>query len=152
MSLFAGGVARGSDLVLPDPVDITGPSTFSVTSTSWADVTGCSGSITNPHASADMLCLVSFGAWMNVSSTPMRICPRISGSMIVSAGPGTNAPADWGLIPYGRGDYEQDSSTYWAALVPGTATFTMQAYRDNTSAAASCNYSAISVVPVRFLF
>lgn len=156
--LLAGAVARANDLVLPDRVGAYANGTNTITATSFTDLptTPCSVSITNPHASADLLVMVAYGAYVSTTTVACRVCPRISGAITVAAGIGTNAPTGGGqvirAISSGATQYEQFAATYFAELPPGTSTFTMQSYRESASTTIQVNYATLDIVPLSYRF
>lgn len=157
MTLAAGGIVRGNDLILPDRVSAHANGTNTITATSFTDLPtiACSVSITNPHATANMLVLVTYGAWISTSTVSVRVCPRISGAMTVGAGIGTNAPTGYGQLIRANASattYAQYAASYFAELVPGTSTFTVQAYRESASTTIQVNYATLDVVPLNYVF
>lgn len=157
MTLAAGGLVRGNDLILPDPVNAHANGVNTITATSFTDLPtiACSVAITNPHASANMLVLVNYGSWVSTSTVAVRICPRISGAMTVAAGIGANAPTGYGQMIRGNSGsttYAQFSASYYAELVPGTSTFTLQAYRESASTTIQTNYCTLDIIPIRYVF
>lgn len=159
MTILAGSKLKAADLTLPDVVAGSG-GTNTITATTFTDLptNPCTVNITNPHATADMLVSVSFGAWIVLPASPAftRICPRVSGSVTIAAGLGSvgNGPVNWGMIP---GSTFVGTSQHAAhalyTLPPGTATFTMQAYKDSAAAGThQVNYAVIEVSPLRYLF
>lgn len=154
MAIRAGSDLSAVDFALPDHVDCYGNGTNTVTATTWTDLptTACTGSITNPHPAVNMICLVTFGAWIIAgSSIATRICPRVSGSTTIAAGVGAGGPMGWGQIPISTSTGTQHvSASAVYSLPPGAATFTMQAYRDSASGTQNVNYPTIQIVPIRF--
>lgn len=154
MSLLAGAKLDATDLYLPDVVTGYGNGTNTITSTTFANLptTSCTAAITNPHPTASMLCLVTFGAWLAASANAVRICPAVSGSVTISAGIGGGGPVGWGEVPLsGNAGTEQHSATIAYELPPGTATFTMQAMRDSATGTQTANYCTLRLAPVRYL-
>lgn len=155
MAILAGMKASAVDLTLPAIAQGYGNGTNTITATTWTDLptTACTCSITNPHPTADLLCQVTFSAWMSASASAVRMCPRVSGSVTVAAGPGGIA-LGWGAIPRGLVEYVSYSAVGYVTLpVSATAaTFTMQAYREAASGTQNVNYPVIEVVPLRYVF
>ncbi len=153
MAILAGARVSAVDLSLPSPADGYGNGNNTVTATTFADLptTACTVSITNPHPTASMLVAVQFGAWMSATANAIRCCPRVSGSVTLAAGPGGVVPG-WGMVPRAVTDYVSFTGQGYATLPPGTATFTMQAYRESATGTQQCSYPSISVVPLRYVF
>lgn len=154
MTLAAGGIVRGNDLILPDRVSAHANGVNTITATSFTDLPtiACAVSITNPHATANMLVKVDCGAWINTSTIACRVCPRISGALTVAAGIGSNAPTGYGQLIRALGDYEQYSMGYYVELPSGTSTFTVQAYRESASTTVQVNYATLDINPLRYIF
>lgn len=160
MTILAGAKASAVDLTLPLPVQAyaNGVNTVASGASTWADLPNiaCSVAITNPHPTAPMLCLVTWAAWLTVTtSSEVRICPRVSGSTTIAAGPG-GIPYGWGQIP--RADtttgYGQKSGSGYVQLPASVtaATFTMQAFRVAATGTQQVNYCVMEINPLRFVF
>ena len=153
MAILAGMKASAVDLTLPDRVSAHANTINTITATSFTDLPStCSVAITNPHPTAGMLVRVDYGAWVLTTTVVCRICPRISGSLTVAPGIGSNAPSGYGQLIRALGDYHQFGAGYYAELPPGTATFTITAYRESASTTVQVNYATLDVVPIRYLF
>lgn len=153
MAILAGMKASAVDLTLPDRVSAHANTVNTITATVFTDLPSpCSVAITNPHPTARMLVRVDYSAWVSTSTVACRICPRISGSLTVAPGIGSNAPSGYGQVIRAFGDYHQHSAGYYAELPPGTATFTVTAYRESASTTIQVNYATLDVVPIRYLF
>jgi hypothetical protein len=159
MTILAGSKLKAADLTPPDPVAGYG-GTNTVTATTFTDLptNPCTVNITNPHATADLLVSVAFGLWFVLPASPAftRACPRVSGSVTIAAGIASvsNGPVGWGMIP-GTGfvGTSQHAAHALYTLPPGTATFTMQAYKDSAAAGThQVNYAVIEINPIRYLF
>ena len=153
MSQFAGSKVDATDFFIPVPVTAFGNGTNTITSLTFADLpsTACSASITNPHPTANMLTLVTFGGWLNASTNAVRVCPRVSGSVTISAGIGGGGPVGWGEIPLtSLTTPTQCSATVSYELPPGTATFTMQSMRDVAAGTQNANYCTLHIMPLRY--
>lgn len=159
MTILAGAKASAVDLTLPLPAQAhaNGVNTVVSGASTWADLPNiaCSVAITNPHPTAPMLCLVTWAAYLKVTTSEVRICPRVSGSTTIAAGPG-GIPYGYGQIP--RADtttgYGQKSGSGYVQL-PATvtaATFTMQAWRAAATGTQEVNYCVMEILPVRFVF
>lgn len=156
MTLAAGGIVRGNDLILPDRVSAHANGINTISATSFTDLPtiACSVSITNPHASANMLVAVHYAAWISTTTVSVRVCPRISGAMTVAAGIGANAPSGYGQMIRSNAvtAYGQYAATYYAELVPGTSTFTLQSHRESASTSPQVNYATLDIVPMNYVF
>lgn len=158
MTVRAGARLDATDFILPDVVTAFGNGSNTITATSFAvlPTVTCSASITNPHPTASMLVLVTFGAWMNTSNgVAVRCCPAVSGSTTIAAGIGGGGPIGWGEVPVaGTTVLQQGQGTYTVSLPASAnaAVFTMQAYRDSASGTQLLNYPTIRLVPLRFVF
>jgi len=154
MAILAGGIARGNDLTLPDVVAAHGNGLNTVTATAWANLptTSCIAAITNPHASADMLTMVTFGCWCFADANAVRVSPAISGSITITPGIGGGAAIGHGEYIRATTAYEGRMGGWTVELPPGTATFTMQAYRESAAGTQQVNYPTIRLVPLRYLF
>jgi hypothetical protein len=153
MSQFAGSKVDATDFSLPNQVTGFGNGTNTITATVFTDLPtfASSAAINNPHPSANMLVMVTFGGWLSASANAVRICPRVSGSVTISAGIGGGGPIGWGEIPLtGSTGVEQHSATVFYELPPGTATFTMQAFRDSAVGTQQANYCTLRLVPLRY--
>ena len=161
MTILAGSKLKAADLTLPDPVAGYG-GTNTVTATTFTDLptNPCTVNITNPHATADLLVSLAFGVWfvLPIGGTPAftRACTRVSGSVTIAAGIASvsNGPVGWGMIP-GTNiiGTSQHAAHALYTLLSGTATFTMQAYKDSAAAGThQVNYAVIEINPIRYLF
>lgn len=157
MTIRAGARLDATDFDLPDVVTGYGNGTNTITATSFAvlPTTTCTAAITNPHPTAAMLTLVTFGAWMSASANAVRCCPAVSGSLTIAAGIGGGGPIGWGEVPLcGAATTNQYSGSFTVELPASAnaATFSMQAYRDSATGTQACNYPTIRLVPLRYLF
>jgi len=154
MTRLAGSEVISVDFQVPDIATGYGNGTNSITATSFTDLptNACSAAITNPHSTADLIVLVEFGAWMYTTGSAVRACPRVSGSVTIAAGIGAGGPLGWGeVIATGNSPNPQQlqGGSYYT-LPNGTATFTMQAFRDSASGSQFCNYPTLRLVPLYF--
>jgi hypothetical protein len=157
MTIRAGARLDATDFDLPDVVTASGNGSNTVTATAFAvlPTVTCTASITNPHPTAAMLVLVSFGAWMSASANAVRCCPAISGSTTIAAGIGGGGPIGWGEIPMcGTTTKNHYGASYTVELpVSGNAAvFSMQAYRDSATGTQLVDYPTIRLTPLRFVF
>lgn len=160
MAIGAGRKLDAVDFTYPDVVTAFGNGTNTITSATFAVMpsTTCTASITNPHPSADMLCQVSYGAWMNASAGDVRLSVDISGAVTIAAGIGGGAAIGWGEIPIvslptgaTNSGSQQRSAMVTVELPPGTTTF--KAYGLRTGAGTTqINYPTIRLEPVQYLF
>jgi hypothetical protein len=160
MTILAGSKLKAADLTLPDEVAGYSGGTNTITATTFTDLptNACAVSITNPHPTADMLVAVHCGHWINLpaSAAFTRTCPRVSGSITIAAGVTSvgGGHAGWGMVCGSNVQGNAQHSGYATyTLPPGTATFTMQAYKDSAAAGThQVNYSVIQITPLRYLF
>ncbi len=157
MTIRAGARLDATDFDLPDVVAAYGNGANTVVATAFAvlPTTTCTASITNPHPTASMLVLVTFGAWMSASANAVRCCPAVSGSVTIAAGIGGGGPLGWGEIPEtGASTLSQFSASYTVELPASAnaAVFSMQSYRDSASGTQKCDYPVIRLTPLRFIF
>lgn len=155
MTIRAGAKLDAPDWDMPDVVSAYGNGTNAVTATTFTDLptNGVSAAITNPHPTASLIVLVTFGAWLQGNGTFVRACPRVSGSTTISAGIGVGGPLGWGEIPGTSASTPvscSGSATYELPASSTAATFTLQAYRDNTSNSTAVNYPVIRIIPIRY--
>lgn len=157
MPILAGAKLDAADFDLPDVVTAYSNGTNSITATSFTvlPTTTCTATITNPHATANMLLLVSWGAWMAaVTANDVRIALDISGALVVAAGIGGGGAAGWGEIPLASTTTASAhfNSMITVELPPGTTTFKMFAQRSGATGTHNVNYPTIRLIPLRFLF
>jgi len=145
-------------LDVPDPVNAHANGVNTITATTFTDLPtiACSVALTNPHATRSLLCRVDYGAWISTSTVSVRVCPRISGSLTVAAGIGTNAPTGYGQLIRGNSGsttYQQLAASYTVTLpVSATAaTFTLQAHRESASTTIQVNYATLDITPLRYV-
>lgn len=154
MTRNAGSKITSYDWDLPAVVTAFGNGFNSITATTFTDLptTSCIAAITNPHPTATMVTLVEFGAWLNSGGIAVRCCPRVSGSVTIAAGIGVGGPVGWGEVPVGGNNLNpmqcQGGGVY--DLPSGTATFTMQAFRDSASGTEQINYPVIRLIPLYY--
>lgn len=154
MTILAGAKVDAVDFDLPDVVTAFGNGTNTVTATSFSvlPTTTCTAAITNPHPTASMLCMVSWGAWMAATAYDVRTAIDFSGAITIAAGIGGGAAIGYGEIPIcsttPSGHY---NSMVTVEMAPGTTTCKMYAMR-TTSGTQTVNYPTIRLIPVRFLF
>ena len=154
MTILAGSKVDATDFDLPDVVAVAGGSPNSITSASFAvlPTNTCTAAITNPHPTANMLCLVSYGAWMIASTGDGRASLDISGALTVSPGIGGGAAIGWGEILFSTTTtLNQKAATITVALPPGTTTFKMYALRSGAGT-VNVNYATIRIVPLSYIF
>lgn len=153
------------DIALPATVSATGAgqNTFTAgsgTANTWFDLTTftCIANFTNPHATKDLLCMISVGAWLitATSGVDVRFGIRISGDLTVASGPGLSdlSPPGWGLVPLNANPSASVSfGCSYAGIVPAnsTLTFTGQSFFSSTTGNKSCNYPTFQIMPIRYL-
>ena len=161
MTRLAGSKITAVDYALPAVVTGFGNGTNAITATVFTvlPTNTCTAVITNPHPTASMICLVTFGAWMasNLAGNGVSCCPAVSGSVTYAAGTtGGGGPVDWGEIPYCvntglTSQHHAGSATYILPASATPATFSMQAMRDTTTGSTQvCNYPTIRIIPLYF--
>ena len=154
MSRLAGAIVSSPDVYLPAPSSAHGNGTNTVTATSWTDLptTACTIDVENAHPTDDMVVLVEWGGWLHATANGVRICPRVSGSVTIAAGIGSSGPIGWGSVPQtsNSGNPQQKRGSAVYVLPPGTATFTMQAYRDSAAGTQTANYCTLRAIPLRY--
>jgi hypothetical protein len=156
MSTLAGAKLDATDFALPDVVAAHGNGTNTITSATFAALptNTVSAAITNPHPTATMLCLVTYGAWMSASSGDVRYALNVSGSATIAAGIGGGAAIGYGEIPISSVSASILGSGSFTVELPASATaatFTGYAMRTG-SGTVVCNYPTVRIVPLRFLF
>ena len=155
MTIRAGAKIEAADFSLPTIATGFGNGTNTVTGTTFTNLptNACTAAITNPHPTANMICLVTWGAWMSASANAIRCCPAVSGSIAIAAGIGVGGPIGWGEVPMsGSSSYmhHAGSATYALPASATAATFTMQAMRDSASGTQQVDYATIRIIPLRF--
>lgn len=143
---------------VPDPVTgyLGGTNTFTGAASTWANLPTSSPTcvMTNPSASLDLLCDVSWGAWMSDTVGSTRLCITASGGLSIAAGVGLGGPVGWGEIPLSSEASASQHRGGCTVLIPAGAaavTFGVQGYRSVASGTQNINYVAIRVNPLRFV-
>ncbi len=157
MTILAGAKVDATDFDLPDVQTAYGAGTNVITATAFAvlPTTTCTATITNPHPTANMLTLVTWGAWMAAATAnDVRAALDFSGATVIAAGIGGGGAIGWGeiLIASTTLPAVHESSTITVELAPGTTTIKMYAYRSAASGTQNVNYPTIRAVPLRYLF
>lgn len=158
MSIVAGAKLDAQDLSLPDAVSAHGNGSNTLSTIGWGALptTPVSASILNPHPSATMLCLISYGAWLSSSTTnDVRIGLDVSGALTIAPGVGGGAALNWGEIPtlYGIAANQSKQATIPLELPPGTTTFKVYGWKTSGSTGNQVvSYPTLRIVPVRFSF
>jgi hypothetical protein len=158
MTIRAGARLDSTDFALPDVVTGYGNGENTITATMFAvlPVTTCTASIKNPHPTATMLTLVTFGAEITAGSSIFtRICPDVSGSLTLAAGVGGGGPIGWGEVPGSGSSSRLHFSASYTLELPvsaNDAVFSMHAYRDSASGTQKVDYPSIRLIPLRFVF
>lgn len=153
MAIVAGGRLDASDLVVPDPVVGVGTSTNTIVSAAYAvlPTNPASVSITNPHADADLLCLITYTAWVKSATTGwVQAGFQLTGDTVMAA-PG---PADGIgdiIAAYAALPWVHNTGVVTVALSPGTTTAEMVA-RTSGTGTQNVDYPVIRIVPLRYLF
>lgn len=155
MTVRAGSRFDATDFTLPDPARGAGSGTNSITATSWAVLPSstCTATVENPHPSASMLCIVTYGAWLVATASDVRVSVDISGALTIGPGIGAGGIQGWGEILLSAiATAGQYSATFDVEVPPGTTVFKQYAYRTAATGSQSVNYPTLRVIPVRFLF
>ena len=156
MTILAGAKVDATDFDLPDPVLAYGNGTNSLTSSAGVfavlPTTTCTASITNPHPTAPMLTLVSFGAWCSMATSgDVRLGLDVSGALTVAAGLNSLTTQGWGEVPFANvSQYSQLHSTITVSLPAGSTTFKVYGYRSAANT-ATVNYPTLRLVPIRYV-
>jgi hypothetical protein len=158
MTRLAGSKLLADDFQIPDVVTAFANGTNTITATTFADLptTTCIAAIANPHPTASLIVHVEFGAWMAASANSVRMCPRVSGSLVLAAGIGSggNGPIGWGEIPLAANSANpqqlQGCGTYTLPASATPATFTMQAFRDSAAGTQNVNYPTLRIIPLYY--
>jgi hypothetical protein len=123
----------------------------------WADLPTfpSAGSITNPHPSREMLCTVTYGAWLGATTGGVRIFPVFSGAVTLAGGSlGTgNGPEGWGEVPLSSllaGTESGFAASTVTVPAAGVLNFKIQALRSIASGTQQVNYATIRVNPLRY--
>jgi hypothetical protein len=156
MTIRAGAKIDAQDFDVPDVVTAFGNGTNTIVSAAFAvmPTTTCTANLTNPHPTASLLTLVTYGAWMNcVAANDVRMSLDISGALTIAAGIGGGAAVGWGEIPIVSGAVGslQLQATITVALPPGTTTFKTFGLRTGAGT-VQINYPTIRVVPLAYIF
>jgi hypothetical protein len=160
IDLDARMALRESAELLPAPVSATGGTPNSVTAATnvWQTLSpnGASVVMTNPSATFDLVCLVFFGGWMAIASggtRDVRMGLNITGGVTSDPDPGPNSPVGYGLLPLTSNIDAQQGMGMFQLEIPagaGAVTLTAQGRRSNSANAATINYPAINVIPIRY--
>lgn len=153
MAVAAGGLFDASDVVVPDPVVGVGASTNLIVATSWAVLPDnpAQVSITNPHADADLLCLITYTAWMkSVTTGWVQAGFELTGDTTMAA-PGPGDGIGDIVAAYASLPWTKLSGLVPVALSPGTTTAEMTA-RGSGTGSQYVDYPVIRIVPLRYLF
>jgi hypothetical protein len=153
MAIVAGARIDASDIVVPDPVVGVGASTNTIVATSWAVLPSnpASVSITNPHADADLLCLVTYTAWVKSTTTGwVQAGFQLTGDTTMAA-PGPGDGIGDIVAAYASLPWTKTSGTVPVTLSPGTTTAEMVA-RTSGTGTQNVDYPVIRIVPLRYLF
>lgn len=161
----AGDTITIGDTTLPAVVTTanSGTNVFAAgtgTANVWFNLptTTCNASITNPHATKDMLVDITVGAWLitATSGVDVRLGFAISNGITAAAGPGLSnvSPPGWGLVPLNANPSASVSfGCSYSGVIPAnsTVTFTGQSMFSSTTGQKQCNYPTIQITPIRYL-
>lgn len=155
MTILAGAKVDAIDFDLPDVVTAFGNGTNTITATSFSvlPTTTCTAAITNPHPTANMLCIVTYGAWMVATTNDCRMALDFSGATVIAAGIGGGAAIGYGEVPItstATGSMHRQA-TITVGLAPGATTVKTYGMR-TTSGTQNINYPTIRIIPLRYLF
>jgi hypothetical protein len=110
--------------------------------------------MTNPSTEFDLMCLVSFGAWMNNTAGSLRFGVLLTGGVSAGPDPSTNSVAGFGMMPLeGANSQSVQHAGSFSLIIPAGAaavTFTGQGQRSVASGTQNINYPTIEVTPIRF--
>jgi hypothetical protein len=165
MSILAGAKVDATDFTLPDPVSafgaganaiVSAANVFAVPASFPASVT-----ITNPHPTLGMLCMVRFGAWVVANGQDTRVALNATGSNAWTAGStgpgGTAGPNGYSeaLIIVGTqansNSHSKECSFSMVVPAGGSTTLEVQCMRALTTGTSNCNYPTVRVVPIRYV-
>lgn len=152
MTIRAGSRVQAIDFDLPDVVTAAAAGANVITSATFAvmPTNTCTAVILNPHPTANLFCLVTYGAWMSAASGDVRMSLDISGALTVAPGIGGGGAGGWGEVPYAAAaTAAQSQGTFTVMLPPGTTTFRSYALRTGAGV-VNCNYPTIRVAPLYF--
>jgi hypothetical protein len=153
VGIVAGGRIDAGDLLIPDPQVGVGSSTNVVTSTSWAvlPTNPATTSMVNPHASANLLCLICYTAWVKSATTGwLQAGFTLSGDTVMAA-PGPGDGIGDILSAYASMPWAHTMGTVPVELAPGTTTCDMVA-RSSGTGTQNCDYPVIRIVPLRYVW
>jgi hypothetical protein len=109
--------------------------------------------MTNPSPDFDLMCLVSFGAWMSSTSGSVRMGVLLTGGVSAGPDPAVNSVAGWGMMPLEGANSQlvQHAGSFSLIIPKGAAavTFTAQGYRSATGT-HNINFPTIEITPIRF--
>ncbi len=156
MPLLAGARIDVTDLVVPAPVSAASGTDQDVSAISvdaWTALPyPVQVDVANPHPTRALLCHVEWGAWLRTTGGDIRICPAVSGSLALSAGPGGVATG-WGQIPVCSGT-KTGCCGYGLLTVPvaaTTATVALHVQRTGSGSSVYVSYPSLTVTPLRYL-
>jgi len=150
MPIAAGGRFDASDVVVPDPVVGAGASTNVIVATSWAvlPTNPAAVSITNPHATADLLALVAYTAWVKSATTGwVQAGFELTGDTTMAA-PGPGDGIGDIIAAYASMPWVKTSGMVPVVLSPGTTTAEMVA-RSSGTGTQNVDYPVIRIIPLR---
>ena len=121
----------------------------------WGDLPSFAPSVsmTNPSPTRNLICMVSFGAWMQCGAGTLRIGFAVSGGLTLSSGVGAGSgPIGWGEIPLTSTNASEQKFSMCTVTIPASgnpvpAVFKIQAYRSATGT-HNVNYPTIRVTPL----
>jgi hypothetical protein len=152
MPIAAGGRFDASDVVVPDPVVGTGSSVNVIIDTSWAvlPTNPAAVSITNPHASLDLLALVTYTAWTKSTTTGwVQAGIQLSGDTVMAA-PGPGDGIGDILAAYASSPWTHRTGIVPVSLSPGTTLCEMVA-RSSGTGTQNVDYPVVRIVPLRYV-
>lgn len=154
--IISGSLIDSVDWKLPAIATASGSGTNAVTSSTFAvlPTTTCSTTMTNPHPEARLLVMAEYGAWLSGNtSTDVRGCLNVSGSLVVTPGIGGDGPVGWGEIIYSAAlayDQQHCMCTYILPISAVAATFAVHAMRTGVNA-TKFDYPTLRIIPLRYL-
>lgn len=151
--IVAGGRIDAGDLYVPDPVVGAGASTNTVTATSWAvlPTNPATVDLTNPHASATLLCLVAYSAWLSSTTAGwVQAGIQLSGDTTLAA-PGPGDGIGDLCAAYATQTWVHQTGIVPVELEPGTTTCDIVA-RGSGTGTQQCDYPVVRILPQRYIW
>jgi hypothetical protein len=137
---------------LPALVSAAGAASNTITATSWTVLPGGSltASITNPSATRDLVCDLSYAAKVSASASDVRVSVALTGGLTVGAGA---VEPSWAYRLWYAGASLVTLQTHFPITIPAGATAvtaTMYAYRASATGTQQCDYPVILWTPLYY--